>query len=73
MYFVTKYLSCLLCQPGNNKCEHAQYKDLKRGAYHSEKSGTAMAVPSSTALNMLQGFYAYQNVLPEQVTISQYS
>ena len=42
---MTKYLSCLLCQPGNNKCEHAQYKDLKRGAYHSEKSGMAMAVP----------------------------
>ena len=38
---------------GSNNCEHAQYKDLKRGAYQSAISGVAMAVlavPSPMAL-----------------------
>ena len=38
---------------GRNNCKHAQYKDLKREAYQSAKSGVAMAVlamPSPMAL-----------------------
>ena len=37
-----KYLSCLKRQLDSNNCEHAQYKDLKKGVYHSEKSGSGL-------------------------------